>query len=309
MNSLPISKAIEGFLLTCGARRLSPNTISFYTTLLSKFSRSMPDDPLLADVTKSQLEQFLASLTTLSNTSILRYHSSLSALWRWAVAEGLAPRNLVRDIPQPVPEERVIHPFTQAEIKSLLMSVDKSAWYRRPGQRETQHTTPNAQRNRAIIYLLLDTGMRASELCGLHVRDLDLKTRTCKVMGKGAKERMIPFSDQTGKIVWRYLAERKSATVDEPLFPSQHTGHELDAGDLYHIITRIAARADVADAHPHRFRHTFAIQFLRNHGDVYTLQRILGHTTLDMVRRYLAIAQTDIEAAHRLASPVANWRL
>jgi len=86
-------------------------------------------------------------------------------------------------------------------------------------------------------------------------------------------------------------------------------GHELDARDLYHIIVRIANRAEVKEAHPHRFRHTFAIQFLRNRGDVYTLQMILGHTTLDMVRRYLALAQSDIEAAHRLASPVANWRL
>ncbi len=309
MKSLPVSKAIEGFLLTCGARRLSPNTITFYAAMLTKFTRYLVGDPLIADVTKSQLETFLGSLTTLSNTSLLREHSALSALWRWSVAEGLVEHNVVRQIPQPHPEMRVIVPFSQAEVKAMLAVVDKSAWYRRPGQRETQHTTPNALRNRVIIYLLLDSGLRASELCSLKVKDVDLKTRSLIVMGKGAKERQIPFSDQTGKLLWRYLAERKSGSVDEPLFPSLRTGRELDARDLHHLILRIATRAGVAGAHPHRFRHTFAIQFLRNHGDVFTLQRLLGHTTLDMVRRYLAIAQTDIEAAHRLASPVANWRL
>jgi site-specific recombinase XerD len=269
----------------------------------------MPGDPIIADITKTDLQYFMLSLAHLSKKTALGHHSGLSALWRWALGEALVERNLAHDIEAPNPEERVIQPYTHNEVKAMLSSVDKSAPYSRPGQRICQHSNPTAPRNRAIIYLLLDTGIRASELCGLHVRDLDMKTKTLIVMGKGSRERMIPFSDMTGKILWRYLAERKTDCVDMPLFPSSSTGLDLDARDLYHIIARIAARAGVQDAHPHRFRHTFAIQFLRNHGDIYTLQRILGHTTLDMVRRYLAIAQTDIEAAHRLASPVANWRL
>jgi len=71
----------------------------------------------------------------------------------------------------------------------------------------------------------------------------------------------------------------------------------------------IGNRAGVRNVHPHRFRHTFAISFLRNGGNGYTLQMILGHTTMEMVRKYLNLAQADLESAHRLASPVANWRL
>jgi site-specific recombinase XerD len=79
--------------------------------------------------------------------------------------------------------------------------------------------------------------------------------------------------------------------------------------NLRHIIERICARADLPRYTPHDFRHTFAVNYLRNYPNIYTLQEMLGHTTLDMVKRYLAISQNDLDDAHRHASPVENWGL
>ena len=151
-----------------------------------------------------------------------------------------------------------------------------------------------------MIMLLLDTGLRASELINLERADIDLTKNRLKVIaGKGNKDRLLPFSPRTGSALFRHMAQLEPG--EKPFGIARYS--------LNHLLTKIGKRAGVADCHPHRFRHTFAISYLRNGGDPYTLQDILGHSTMEMVRRYLALAQVDIEAAHNRASPVEHWKL
>ena len=121
---------------------------------------------------------------------------------------------------------------------------------------------------------------------------------------------------RTAKTLWRYLTtERKDEAVNAPLFLGSQ-GDPLNRDALLKLLIRLGTKAGVQDCHPHRFRHTFAVNFLshreashRNGGNAFELQMALGHTTLQMVQTYLVLAQADLDAAHRKASPVENWRL
>lgn len=322
MKRITLSQAIEGFLLEKQAQRLSPNTIYDYTNGFHKLQAFL-GDPIFAEITLDQLRKFMADLAQpytpagiaprakkgLSKKSILNIHIALSALWTWAVTEGITKRHLLHEIPRPKPEKRAINPFTESDMKALLAACDRSRPYSRPGKRTSDHSRPTALRDKAIILLLLDTGIRASELCSLEIQQVDLKNRRIRVMGKGSKERMLPVSPSTAKAIWRYLAtERAEERIDQELFMSRDE-RPLSRSALLQLMHRLGHRAGVPDCHPHRFRHTFAINFLRNGGNAYELQMALGHSTLEMVKTYLSLAHADLAAAHKRASPVAHWRL
>jgi integrase/recombinase XerD len=156
--------------------------------------------------------------------------------------------------------------------------------------------------------LLLDTSIRASDLCGLKIHDVDLKNRRITVFGKGSKERMVPFSARNSQPLWKYLALRREYYSGVYLFVSRE-GSPLNRYQITKIMKWIGERASVRGVHPHRFRHTFAINCLRNRGNAYSLQMMLGHSTLEMVKTYLALAQSDLDKVHKIASPVDHWRL
>lgn len=307
MKELTLSQALEGYSLHIQARRLSPNTVNDYFNTFTKLQDFLGEDTPLCEISKDQLEQFLASFPFKKKT-ILNYHAGLSALWTWAVAENLVDEHIVRQINPPRPEEMAIIPFTKDDVKLMLYACERSRSYTRPGQRSCTHGLPNPERNKAIILTLLDTGMRASELCGIKIADADLRNGKIVVMGKGSKQRSLPFSSRTGQAIWRYQVTRSKPLPRDPLFPSKDD-LPLTSGGLTRLIKRIGQRAGVQKAHPHKFRHTFAINFLRNGGNIYTLQEILGHSTLDMVKRYLKLAEQDALDNHRIASPVSNWGL
>jgi site-specific recombinase XerD len=278
INPVHLQQAFDEFLSASRARQLSIHTISDYSHSIEKFISHVGDVPM-NDITSSMVTAFLATLPHSAKT-VLNYHVGLAALWTWALKQGYVAKHIVRMVDAPRPAIVVIEPYTEAEIRALLGGIRQ-----------------NADRDRAIIYLLLDTGMRASELVGIEQSDISFERRNIKVLGKGNKQRLLPFSKTTALVLSFYL----ESVQDRP-FPMTRSGLRL-------LMRRLGKRSGVSDCHPHRFRHTFAITYLRNGGDIYTLQAILGHTTLDMIRRYLAIAQVDIEKVHQRASPVENWSL
>jgi site-specific recombinase XerD len=126
--------------------------------------------------------------------------------------------------------------------------------------------------------------------------------------GKGNKDRHVYIGNSAQRALWRYLATRPTIKPDSPLFATRDNT-PIRRNVLYHIIERLAQTADVKNATTHRFRHTFAINLLRNGGNVLELQRLLGHEKLETIRIYVTLAQSDLSAAHRQASPADNWRL
>lgn len=286
------SVAVKQFIEERIAMRYSPHTIRDYGVTYKKFLAHVGDVDIGA-VNKQHIIQFMASQSKISAKTLRNYHADLSALWQWAIRQGICNENPVRQIKAPVPEKKTIIPFSKTEICSILEAADGS---------------PNPLQNRAIILLLLDTGIRASELCNLTINDLNKVTNHILVFGKGKKERNVPISNQTSNAIEKHLQSKKQKAPYSPLF-AKDNGKPLDRVLLGRILARLGIEAGVNHVFPHRFRHTFAIQFLRNGGNIYSLQKILGHSTLDMVKRYLVIAQHDLDRDHEIASPVNHWGL
>lgn len=132
-------------------------------------------------------------------------------------------------------------------------------------------------------------------------------TRSAGGHGKGDKQRFVVLGNRSRKALWRYLATRPAAQREESLFATK-TGKALDRFQVHRLIERLGEQAGIDNAHPHRFRHTFAITFLRNGGNIYLLKELLGHETLEMTMHYAKLADQDIDKASG-HSPVDNWKL
>ncbi len=252
-----------------------------------------------------ELRQFLAYLTTghkepggrwgnaqqtkpVKPRTVKDYHSCLRSLFNWIVAEGgLASSPMVR-IPAPVDRPDTIQPFTEAQVNALLAAAKKST---------------HPRRDEALLLLLFDAGLRASELCALRYRDMDMSAKKATVEGKGGKTRPVYFGRVAARALWQYLKE-DGREPDEPVFLSER-GEALTRSGLAQLLQRLGAQAQIQAARcsPHTFRHTFAVSFLRGGGNQFTLMQLLGHTNIQMTAKYVKLAQADVENQHRQFSP------
>lgn len=280
---------IEEYTAARRAARMSERTLEDYGTTFRRFLQFIGPNTQFSEITPQRVRIFLGGFDSVSDKTVLNYYIALSSLWTWACKEGYAPEHIIQRVEPPDPEDRVITPLSLEDVKKLLAALDK-----------------DKIRNKAIILFLLDTGVRASELGGLRIKDL--QGSEVIVFGKGSKERQIPLSRRALKTLGDYLMTRGKLKQSDPLF-AVASGKPINRNTLKKMVSRLGVRAGVNNVHPHRFRHTFALQFLRNGGDAITLQKLLGHTSLDMVKKYVDIANDDAQFIHQRASPVENWGL
>jgi len=284
-------KTINAYITAKQAEQYSPHTIADYKNTFRKVIAFLGDKPINS-ISTTDLINFFSKQNNVSRKTVLNYRTALSSLWHWAIDQGEVKVNPVKLIKIRCPITKEIIPYTREDIASLITAAANGH---------------HQERDTAILLTLLDTGARASELCDMHMRHLDLPYRKIIVTGKGSKTRTLLFSNRTREAIRAYLQIEKHDLYSSLFMTEQGKGFTRDTLRL--LLDRLSIRSGVSTVYAHRFRHTFAIQFLRNGGNIYILQKLLGHTTLDMVKRYLMVYQTDMDSAMDKSSPVEGWKL
>jgi len=314
---ITLCKAIEGFKLSNEASGLADKTINWYDSNLKLFHSWINDyldngSVLLQEISDIDIKTYLSELRnkvscyeshpyrptenrSLSPRTIRGYYASLSAFFNWSAREEFILSSPLENIPKPKAPKYKPDPFTKEEIKAILKACN-----------ELPEET--SLRAKAMILILLDSGIRLSKLVSLERQNLSLKTGRAKVMGKGAIERYIYIGKKTKKAIWRYISLARPEPIPciNPLFLSVD-GRQMKNRRVGHILSELGEKAGVNNVHAHRFRRTAAVQFIRNGGSIFALQKLLGHESLEMVRRYVELASKDVENAFKNSSPVDRW--
>ena len=287
--SLSISDAIADFMLHQRTSRSSPRTVQYYEFCLTRLQTWLEGQGIdqVGQVDSSTLRRYLASLDgTMKPTSVHAIMRGVRALFKFLYREGVINHCPMDRVKMPRVDKVILPAFTPEEIALL--------------EKATSGKEPTDLRNRALIHLLLDSGLRLAECCALKVGDIDLQTGVLKVMGKGRKERVSKLGSVALKSFTKY-ARLRAGQAGEPLWLGRR-GPMTEAG-IAETLEKLGKAAGV-HAHPHKFRRTCALMMLRSGADVFSVQYLLGHSDLAVLRRYLAQTQADVTKAHQLHSPV-----
>ena len=316
-----LPRLVQGFTLTVAAEGKSPKTVSFYEGNLTRFlwyARSHGFPEAVNQLTPHHIREFLvyvrdaehrwglsgngseSSAGKASYTTLWHYYVSLCRLFRWAEDEGFMGDSPMANIKLRRPEKKVIEPYTREELKALV--------------RVCQHDINNGSpflgtRNKAIILVFLDSGIRLSELANIRLDDIDLDSGVIKVTGKGSKQRLVGIAKTTKVALWKYKTWRPDGS---PWLWLGEEGHRLTARAIQSMFKRLKDRAGLRDTGGlvHKMRHTMAMSFLEGDGDVRSLQVLLGHSDIEMTMRYLqAVGAKQALAKHAKASPVETMGL
>lgn len=310
-QALQLDVLATSYELSNHADGKSAKTIGWYNDILKSYFRFLQDsgrDLSLVELSIGNVRNYIYFLQqrprfqghrfTPSNGKVLSPRTvqchvrALKAFSSWLFRESYTEGNRLQNQRLPKAPSIMVRPLNEAETRVILNKV------------ETKHFS--GMRNHALIATLLDTGLRASEIANTAIADVNLDEGYIKVMGKGSKERVVPIGAYVQKVLWRYSQALKGqfAGQDHGRLFVTSAGRSITVNSIKLLFSRLAKKTGITRLHAHLCRHTFSVNYLLNGGDIFTLQEILGHTSLDMVRHYLHFTNSQVVATHHEHSPM-----
>jgi integrase/recombinase XerD len=315
--NMTVARAMEDYLLDHEGGNHSAKTLEWHRTALGQMRTFFEEErgiTLVGEVDAPDITAWFAAMRKTpssrgkvrSERTIQTYARSARAFFHWLVRREMIARNPFERVTFPRVGKPLIKTITSEEFERLLLACASPHEAGPIAERA-------AVRNRAILWLLYDTGIRVSELCNLQVGDVDRKHGVITVTGKGSKERRIALGQNCQRHLLYYLdrhrpgeeelAEWGSAGEDH-LFLSE-TRTPLTKNGMTLLFARLKKRAGITDKRisPHILRHTFAIRYLKLGNDPFSLQELLGHEDMATVKLYMRMNDDDIQEQKRKYSP------
>ncbi len=306
-----LSEFIDYYEICNRAEDKSPKTVVWYSANLKSFhnylkSRHLPDT--LDSIDIKVLRQYVLYLLKknkyhghpitpekaepVSAATVHGHVRTLRAFFNWLVAEGCIEISPAKNLKPPKVCRKIVSTLSDEEIRAILGVLAP--------------VNSSNVRNQTIFMLLLDTGLRMGELMNLKMDDAHMDEGLLKVMGKGKKERIVPMGSNAQRALQRYLFRYRPKPLHLGINNAflSVLGKPLTENSIKLIFSRLAKKSGVSRLHAHLCRHTFATRFLINGGDVFTLQQILGHSTLEMVSHYVNLAANHVAIQHQRFSPL-----
>lgn len=290
MEDRSISDLLKSFLRAKESLGVSPATIRSYEMQFQAIGRDLDLNTAICELRKTDLDRAVSAMRRrgLSPNSIKTYTTAIKAFLSWCNAEGLTELQ----IPLYKAAETIKEPYTDEELTKLL-------------KKPNVHKCRFAEyRTWVIVNLLINSGCRAGTIRAMQIRDLDLEKRTIYLRHtKNGKAMSIPLCTEMCNIFREYLRYRRGQP-DDYLFPNEY-GRQMSPSVLRDAIRGYNIRHGVQKTSTHLFRHTFAKKYLLDcGGNAFSLQKLLGHSTLDMTRHYCAIYDADIAKNYDSFSPL-----
>jgi site-specific recombinase XerD len=298
---MTLQDALVAYKTYARAEGKSPKTVDWIAYSVGYFAEFLsPDQQDISAITGHDLRRFIIALqgrmkfanhpynkpqqVKLSPQSIETYCRGIRAFFGFLTREGFIENNVMAKVKMPKVPDIVIPTFSEKELEKLLAQPDK-------GSNE-------GFRNYCLMLMLVDTGIRLSELAHLKTDDIDYEQNLFRVMGKGQRERFVPFGRRVAKTLMRYQMRCRPEPVGTDNFWLRRDGRPLTPDRIEKLVSTYGKKAGLKRCYAHKLRHTSSVMYLRNGGDVFSLQKKLGHRSLDMTRRYSNLADSDVRAQH-----------